>query len=238
MFMRNKTPTSGAPETKGPDPEYAYMSNAMCLIIPIVLAFLLLVMMGWGPITTIIGSIANITYKKNKAADTEHFASWKLSKLANGLITFLFVGAFAIMPIAISSFTIQPIMLSLVLFIYPLARSFTNFKQIFFEILPMLMLIFVACSVGAGFYHLDQPVAIFIGVFMAIVYFKIFGDKINNMRAYITQILMEILKFKDHEKIDKAEAAAAKKAPAADAAPSSSPAAAAVKPVVAAEKPS
>jgi hypothetical protein len=230
MFMRNKTPTSGAPEIKGPDPEYAYMSNAMCLIIPIVLAFLSLVMMGWGPITTIIGSIANITYKKAKAADTEHFASWKLSKLANGLITFLFVGAFAIMPIAISSFTIQPIMLALILFIYPLARSFTNFKQIFLEIVPMLMLIFVACSVGAGFYHLDQPVAIFIGVFMAIVYFKIFGDKINNMRAYITQILMEILKFKDHEKIDKAEAAVKKAAAAA-----APPAAAAVKPVVAAK---
>jgi hypothetical protein len=137
------------------------------------------------------------------------------------------------MPIAMSSFTIQPIMLALILFIYPLARSFTNFKQIFLEIVPMLMLLFVACSVGAGFYHLDKPVAIFIGVFMAIVYFKIFGDKINNMRAYITQILMEILKFKDHEKIDKA-AEAAKKAAAVAAAGA---AAAAVKPVVVATNP-
>lgn len=37
----------------------------MCFAVPIIISFLSFVMMmGWGPITTIIGSMANITYKK------------------------------------------------------------------------------------------------------------------------------------------------------------------------------
>lgn len=59
----------------------------------------------------------------------------------------------------------------------PNCEQFQKFTDIFLEIVPMLMLGFVICSIMAAFYDLDERVAIFLAIFMSPAYFKIFSEK-------------------------------------------------------------
>ena len=207
LFMANKTLVPpGQPDKQLTDnePNIPYITNAMCFAVPIIILFLSFVMMmGWGPITTIIGSIANITYKKLGGGydDVEptYEKIWSWRKGLSGFLMLLVIGAFTILPIAIASYTIQPFMLFVILLLYPIARDFKKFTDIFLEIVPMLMLGFVICSIMAAFYDLDERVAIFLAIFMSLAYFKIFSEKIEGLRSVIAQFMAGTLVFGNHE---------------------------------------
>ena len=211
LFMANKTlvpPGESKDDLKGSNENIPYITNAMCFAVPIIISFLSFVMMmGWGPITTIIGSVANITYIKGDSADsgTDSDAGgdtykkiWSWRKGLSGFLMLLVIGAFTILPIAISSYTIQPFMLFVILLLYPIASNFKKFTDIFLEIVPMLMLGFVICSIMAAFYDLDERVAIFLAIFMSLAYFKIFSEKIEQIRSVIAQFMAGTLVFGDH----------------------------------------
>lgn len=211
LFMENKTLVSpGQPDKQITDnePNIPYITNAMCFAVPIIILFLSFVMMmGWGPITTIIGSIANITYKKlddgggggDGVEEPTYEKIWSWRKGLSGFLMLLVIGAFTILPIAIASYTIQPFMLFVILLLYPIARDFKKFTDIFLEIVPMLMLGFVICSIMAAFYDLDERVAIFLAIFMSLAYFKIFSEKIEGLRSVIAQFMAGTLVFGNHE---------------------------------------
>ena len=202
LFMANKTLVSPGTNIKPThdNQNIPYITNLMCFAVPIIISFLsFVVMMGWGPITTIIGSIANITYKK-VVGDTDEDVTtyekiWSPKKGLSGFLMLLVIGAFTILPIAIASYTIQPFMLFVILLLYPIASNFKKFTDIFLEIVPMLMLGFVIFSIMAAFYDLDERVAIFLAIFMSIAYFKIFSDQIENLRRVIEQFMAGTLVF-------------------------------------------
>lgn len=202
LFMANKTlvPPGQNTTLDESNNNIPYITNAMCFAVPIIISFLsFVVMMGWGPITTIIGSIANITYKK-VVGDTDEDVTtyekiWSPKKGLSGFLMLLVIGAFTILPIAIASYTIQPFMLFVILLLYPIASNFKKFTDIFLEIVPMLMLGFVIFSIMAAFYDLDERVAIFLAIFMSIAYFKIFSDQIENLRRVIEQFMAGTLVF-------------------------------------------
>ena len=209
LFMANKTlvpPGQQRAEIKDDSENIPYITNLMCFAVPIIISFLsFVVMMGWGPITTIIGSIANITYKRvsgeGDGADGSYPTYekiWSFKKGLSGFLMLLVIGAFTILPIAISSYTIQPFMLFVILLLYPIASNFKKFTEIFLEIVPMLMLGFVICSIMAAFYDLDERVAIFLAIFMSLAYFKIFSEKIEQIRSVIAQFMAGTLVFGDH----------------------------------------
>ena len=89
-------------------------------------------------------------------------------------------------------------MLFVILLLYPIASNFKKFTEIFLEIVPMLMLGFVICSIMAAFYDLDERVAIFLAIFMSLAYFKIFSEKIDGIRSVIAQFMAGTLVFGDH----------------------------------------
>ena len=124
---------------------------------------------------------------------------WSWRKGLSGFLMLLVIGAFTILPIAIASYTIQPFMLFVILLLYPIARDFKKFTDIFLEIVPMLMLGFVICSIMAAFYDLDERVAIFLAIFMSLAYFKIFSEKIEGLRSVIAQFMAGTLVFGNHE---------------------------------------
>lgn len=209
LFMANKTlvPSSGQNEKIKDDNEnIPYITNLMCFAVPIIISFLsFVVMLGWGPITTIIGSIANITYKRvsgqddvDGAAEPTYEKIWSFKKGLSGFLMLLVIGAFTILPIAILSYTIQPFMLFVILLLYPIASNFKKFTNIFLEIVPMLMLGFVIFSIMAAFYDLDERVAIFLAIFMSLAYFKIFSEKINQLRSVVAGFMAGKYKFGDH----------------------------------------
>ena len=207
LFMENKTlvPPGQQPTVRPieSNENIPYITNAMCFAVPIIISFLSFVMMmGWGPITTIIGSMANITYKKvsggEVGADATYEKIWSWRKGLSGFLMLLVIGAFTILPIAISSYTIQPVMLFAILLLYPIASNFKKFTDIFLEIVPMLMLGFVICSIMAAFYDLDERVAIFLAIFMSLAYFKIFSEKIEGLRSVIKQFMAGTLVFGDY----------------------------------------
>ena len=201
LFMANKTlvPPGQNTTLDESNNNIPYITNAMCFAVPIIISFLsFVVMMGWGPITTIIGSIANITYKKvvgDTDQDVTYEKIWSPKKGLSGFLMLLVIGAFTILPIAIASYTIQPFMLFVILLLYPIASNFKKFTDIFLEIVPMLMLGFVIFSIMAAFYDLDERVAIFLAIFMSIAYFKIFSDQIENLRRVIEQFMAGTLVF-------------------------------------------
>ena len=206
LFVENKTlvasndaAAAAVPETHENIP---YITNLMCFAVPIIISFLsFVVMLGWGPITTIIGSIANITYtkpSKGESGGNEYVKLWSWKKGLSGFLMLLVIGAFTILPIAISSYTIQPFMLFIILLIYPIASNFKKFTDIFLEIVPTLMLGFVVLSIMAAFHDLDQRVAIFLAIFMSIAYFKIFSEKIDGLRSVIAKYMAGSLVFGNH----------------------------------------
>ena len=210
LFMANKTlvpPGESKDDLKGSNENIPYITNAMCFAVPIIISFLSFVMMmGWGPITTIIGSVANITYIKGDSADsgTDSDAGgdtykkiWSWRKGLSGFLMLLVIGAFTILPIAISSYTIQPFMLFVILLLYPIASNFKKFTEIFLEIVPTLMLGFVIFSIMAAFYDLDERVAIFLAIFMSLAYFKIFSEQIEGLRNVIKHFMAGALVFGD-----------------------------------------
>ena len=204
LFMANKTlvpPGQQRAEIKDDSENIPYITNLMCFAVPIIISFLsFVVIMGWGPITTIMGSIANITYKRVsvEGAEPTYEKIWSFKKGLSGFLMLLVIGAFTILPIAISSYTIQPFMLFVILLLYPIASNFKKFTEIFLEIVPMLMLGFVICSIMAAFYDLDERVAIFLAIFMSLAYFKIFSEKIDGIRSVIAQFMAGTLVFGDH----------------------------------------
>jgi hypothetical protein len=218
LFMANKTlvpPGQQRAEIKDDSENIPYITNLMCFAVPIIISFLsFVVIMGWGPITTIMGSIANITYKRvsveghGEGAEPTYEKIWSFKKGLSGFLMLLVIGAFTILPIAISSYTIQPFMLFVILLLYPIASNFKKFTEIFLEIVPMLMLGFVICSIMAAFYDLDERVAIFLAIFMSLAYFKIFSEKIDGIRSVIAQFMAGTLVFGDHS-VPAAAAAAA-----------------------------
>ena len=197
-FMINKTPSATDPMTESKDSDYAYISNVMVFIIPFIVAFIMFVMAcGWGPITMVLGCIANITHKKKEdKPDSKYENSMSLLRSVSGLALFLVIGCFTIIPMAAASYSIQPLMVFGALMIYPIARGFKNFQKIFFEIVPSLMFCFVTAVILCAFYDLDMNVALFMSVFVIIVYFIIFKDKVNRLRAFASSFFMGILKFK------------------------------------------
>ena len=58
------------------------------------------------------------------------------------------------------------------------------------------MFCFVTAVILCAFYDLDTNVALFMSVFVIIVYFIIFKDKVNSLRAFVSNFFMGILKFK------------------------------------------
>lgn len=206
LFMENNTLVPPGQKSEKPNESnenIPYITNAMCFAVPIIISFLSFVMMmGWGPITTIIGSMANITYKKVSGGevgpDATYEKIWSWRKGLSGFLMLLVIGAFTILPIAISSYTIQPVMLFAILLLYPIASNFKKFTDIFLEIVPMLMLGFVICSIMAAFYDLDERVAIFLAIFMSLAYFKIFSEKIEGLRSVIKQFMAGTLVFGDY----------------------------------------
>jgi hypothetical protein len=58
------------------------------------------------------------------------------------------------------------------------------------------MFCFVTAVILCAFYDLDMNVALFMSVFVIIVYFIIFKDKVNRLRAFASSFFMGILKFK------------------------------------------
>lgn len=205
LFMANKTlvpPGESKDDLKGSNENIPYITNAMCFAVPIIISFLSFVMMmGWGPITTIIGSVANITYIKGStdsdAGGATYKKIWSWRKGLSGFLMLLVIGAFTILPIAISSYTIQPFMLFVILLLYPIASNFKKFTEIFLEIVPTLMLGFVIFSIMAAFYDLDERVAIFLAIFMSLAYFKIFSEQIEGLRNVIKHFMAGALVFGD-----------------------------------------
>ncbi len=198
IFMINKTPSATDPMVESLDSDYTYISNVMVLIIPFIIAFLMFVMAcGWGPITMVLGCIANITHKKKEdKPDSKYENSMSLLRSVSGLALFLVIGCFTIIPMAVASYSIQPLMVFGALMIYPIARGFKNFQKIFLEIVPALMFCFVTAIILCAFYDLDTNVALFMSVFVVIVYFVIFKDKVNRLREFASSFFMGIRKFK------------------------------------------
>jgi len=240
IFMINKTPSETDPTVESKDSDYAYISNVMVLIIPFIIAFLMFVMAcGWGPITMVLGCIANITHKKKEdKPDSKYENSMSLLRSVSGLALFLVIGCFTIIPMAVASYSIQPLMVFGALMIYPIARGFKNFQKIFLEIVPALMFCFVTAVILCAFYDLDTNVALFMSVFVVIVYFIIFKDKVNRLRAFASSFFMGILKFKTIGEVKKNKKSAAPDgaaAPAAPATPAPPPASSATTPAAAAK---
>jgi len=202
LFVKNKTlveSNNAGDDVHENHENIPYITNLMCFAVPIIISFLsFVVMLGWGPITTIIGSIANITYTKPQSVDDAYVKIWSWKKGLSGFLMLLVIGAFTILPIAISSYTIQPFMLFIILLIYPIASNFKKFTDIFLEIVPTLMLGFVVLSIMAAFYDLDQRVAIFLAIFMSIAYLKIFSEKIDGLRSVIAKYMAGSLVFGNH----------------------------------------
>jgi hypothetical protein len=197
-FMINKTPSATDPTKESPDSDYAYISNIMVFIIPFIIALIMFVMAcGWGPIMMVLGCIANITHKKMvKTPDSKYENAMSLKRSVSGFALFLVIGCFTIIPMAVASYTIQPLMVFGALMLYPIARGFKNFQKIFFEIVPSLMFCFVSAIILCAFYDLDTNVALFMSLFIIIVYFIIFKDNVNQLRAFASSFFMGILKFK------------------------------------------
>lgn len=198
MFMINKTPSQTDPMSEDMNAEYAYISNVMVFIIPFIIMIIMFVLAcGWGPITMVLGCIANITHKKKEnTSESEYENAMSLGRSVSGFALFLVIGIFTIIPMAVASYSIQPLMVFGALMLYPIARGFKNFQKIFFEIVPSLMFCFVTAVILSAFYDLDTNVALFMSVFVIIVYFIIFKDKVNQLRAFATSFFMGILKFK------------------------------------------
>lgn len=197
-FMINKTPSATDPTKESKYSDYAYISNIMVFIIPFIIALIMFVMAcGWGPVMMVLGCIANITHKKiDKTPDSKYENAMSLKRSVSGFALFLVIGCFTIIPMAVASYSIQPLMVFGALMLYPIARGFKNFQRIFFEIVPSLMFCFVSAIILCAFYDLDANVALFMSLFIIIVYFIIFKDKVNQLRAFASSFFMGILKFK------------------------------------------
>jgi hypothetical protein len=131
---------------------------------------------------------------------------------------------------AVASYSIQPLMVFGALMIYPIARGFKNFQKIFLEIVPALMFCFVTAVILCAFYDLDTNVALFMSVFVVIVYFIIFKDKVNRLRGFASSFFMGILKFKTVGEVKKNKKSTAPDGAAAPATPATSPPPAAASP--------
>ena len=197
-FMINKTPSQTEPTKEDKGADYAYISNAVVFIIPFIIMIIMFVLAcGWGPITMVLGCIANITHKKlEDKPDSKYANAMSLRRSVSGFALFLVIGFFTIIPMAVASYSIQPLMVFGALMLYPIARGFKNFQKIFFEIVPSLMFCFVTAVILCAFYDLDTNVALFMSVFVIIVYFIIFKDKVNSLRAFVSNFFMGLLKFK------------------------------------------
>jgi len=198
-FMINKTPSQTEPTKEDKDADYAYISNAVVFIIPFIIMIIMFVLAcGWGPIMMVLGCIANITHKKKEDTSDSKYENTTMSlrRSVSGFALFLVIGFFTIIPMAVASYSIQPLMVFGALMLYPIARGFKNFQKIFFEIVPSLMFCFVTAVILCAFYDLDTNVALFMSVFVIIVYFIIFKDKVNSLRAFVSNFFMGILKFK------------------------------------------
>ena len=197
-FMINKTPSQTDPMSEDTNAEYAYISNVIVFIIPFIIMIIMFVLAcGWGPIMMVLGCIANITHKKKEdTSDSKYENTMSLRRSVSGFALFLVIGFFTIIPMAVASYWIQPLMVFGALMLYPIARGFKNFQKIFFEIVPSLMFCFVTAVILCAFYDLDTNVALFMSVFVIIVYFIIFKDKVNNLRSFASNFFMGILKFK------------------------------------------
>ena len=197
-FMINKTPSATDQNTEDKSAEYAYISNVMVFIIPFIVAFIMFVLAcGWGPITMVLGCIANITHKKlEDKPDSKYANAMSLRRSVSGFALFLVIGCFTIIPMAVASYSIQPLMVFGALMLYPIARGFKTFRKIFFEIAPSLMFCFVTAIILYAFYDLDMNVALFMSVFIIIAYFIIFKDKITRLIGFVSSFFMGILKFK------------------------------------------
>ena len=198
-FMINKTPSQTEPTKEDKGADYAYISNAVVFIIPFIIMIIMFVLAcGWGPIMMVLGCIANITHKKKEDTSESKYENTTMSlrRSVSGFALFLVIGFFTIIPMAAASYWIQPLMVFGALMLYPIARGFKNFQKIFFEIVPSLMFCFVTAVILCAFYDLDTNVALFMSVFVIIVYFIIFKDKVNSLRAFVSNFFMGILKFK------------------------------------------
>lgn len=199
IFMINKTPSANTDPTKeDKNADYAYISNAVVFIVPFIIGLIAFVLScGWGPIMMVLGCIANITHKKKEnTSESKYENAMSLRRSVSGFALFLVIGFFTIIPMAVASYSIQPLMVFGALMLYPIARGFKNFQKIFFEIVPSLMFCFVTAVILCAFYDLDTNVALFMSVFVIIVYFIIFKDKVNSLRAFVSNFFMGILKFK------------------------------------------
>jgi len=207
LFMINKMPSPTDDITKeDKESDYAYMSNVMVgLILPIV--FLLLVafyLLGIGPLLMVVGSVYNQITSKITEGGKEYDTAKKthLGRILEGLGLTLTFGTFTIFPFAGASYFIQPVMFFGKLLIYPLFRSLQNWKKIFFEVVPMLVLIFTIGMALVAFDVFTEPFNYIIAVTSFLVYGIIFKDNLTKLFAVITAWKSNMIKQKKVKKLD------------------------------------
>ncbi len=206
LFMINKTP-SPTDDTAKEDAEsdYAYTSNFMVgVILPIV--FLLLIafyLLGIGPLLMVVGSVYNQITSKIKEGGKEYDTAKKthLGRILEGLGLTLTFGTCSIFPFAGASYFIQPVMFFGKLLFYPLFRSMDNFKKIFFEVVPMLVLIFTIGMALVAFDIFTEPFSYIIAVTSFLVYGLIFKDNLTRLFAFITAWKGGMIKQKKVKKL-------------------------------------